>query len=88
MKLSKYLNLFDSYSGIDFDDEENSEHSSKFGEETKQSNEELWSKLKVLLVLLSHSFVCLSYYADEFSKESIKDVFSKFILGMINISDL
>jgi len=25
MKLSKYINLFDSFSGVDFDDEENSE---------------------------------------------------------------
>ena len=85
MKLSKYLNLFDSFSGIDFDDEENSEKSSKVGEEIKHNHEELRAKLKVFLVLLSHSFVCLAFYANEFSKESIKDVFSKFVIGLINV---
>ena len=53
-------------------------------EETKVNYDELRSKLKVLLVLLSHSFVCLAYYANEFNWESIKDVFSKFVLGLIN----
>ena len=41
MKLSKYINLFDSFSGVDFDDEENSEQSSKMEEETKVNYEEL-----------------------------------------------
>jgi len=73
MKLSKYINLFDSFSGLDFhklSDDTDSEVSSKVGDDQKLQADQLRSKLKVLMLLLSHSFVYLAHHTDEFSKEN------------------